>query len=91
MISKKCSAQTQERYKIYLDNPTENHKEEYKKARNKVKTIIRKAHADSWERFIGRIENDIYGRKTLAYKVMKTLNSNERENVQINAIEKKDG
>lgn len=75
-------------YKFFLNNPTENNKEKYREARNKVKSIIKKAHSDSWERFIGRIEHDLFGRQALAFKVMRSLNKNVRENVQINIIEK---
>ena len=33
------------------------------------------------------MEHNLYGRQTMAYKVMKTLNSSEREKICINMIE----
>ena len=33
------------------------------------------------------MEHDLYGRQTMAYKVMKTLNSSEREKIRINMVE----
>lgn len=83
-----CIKDKQKKYETYLNSPTEDNREEYKKARNVAKTIIKKAHTESWERFIGCIEHDLHGRQSLAYKVIKTLNKNERENIQINAIDK---
>ena len=84
-----CIKYKQKRFKMFLDRPTDENKEEYKKARNKAKAITKKAHIESWERFIGNIEHDLFGRQSLAYKVIKTLKRDERENVQINAVDEK--
>lgn len=43
-----------------------------------TKTIVRQAHKQSWERFISVIKHNVFG-KVMAYKVLKVLNRNERE------------
>jgi hypothetical protein len=57
---------------------------------NKAKTIVNKAHQESWERFIAMIENDVHGRQTLAYKVMRYLNSEERDTAKLDIIQEKE-
>lgn len=42
-------------------------------------------HCDS---FISNIINDVRGRQEMAYKVMKTLYTTEKDKVQINSINK---
>jgi len=45
----------------YLQNPNEENFETYKIKRNIAKTIVSKTHKKSWDRFISRIESDIFG------------------------------
>jgi predicted DsbA family dithiol-disulfide isomerase len=61
-------------YQKYLQNPSEENFETYKITRNIAKTIFSKTHKESWDRFISRIESDIFGEKSMAYKVLKHLN-----------------
>jgi hypothetical protein len=63
-----------EHYGKYLSNPLEVTKEEYNKVRNETKNLIRRAHGK-------------HGRQNIAFKVMKTLNSPERDTIQIKGIE----
>lgn len=74
-------------YKKYLQNPTLANEEEYKAIRNTAKDLTRKAHQQSWERFVSNIEHDIHGRQTMAYKVLKHLNANEKDTARIYPIE----
>ena len=76
----------QKEYKKYINDPTEENKDRYKRKRNIAKQLVREAHKDSWERFIANIENDIHGRQLIAYKVMKTINNSEKEQLRINVI-----
>jgi len=55
-------------YQKYLQNPSEENFETYKIKRNTAKTIVSKTHKDSWDRFISRIEYDIFGEQSMAYK-----------------------
>lgn len=48
--------------------------------------MVREAHKTSWETFISRTEEDVHGRQEVAYKVMKYLNKEERDTVQLNII-----
>ena len=48
-------------YQKYLQNPNEENLETYKIKRNVAKTISSKTHKESWDRFISRIESDIFG------------------------------
>ncbi|KAJ4443242.1 hypothetical protein ANN_04910 [Periplaneta americana] len=58
----------------------------YKKQCAIVKKEIRKLKRESWEKFIADIEYDVQGRQTNAYKVLKKLNRNEKDDIQINPI-----
>jgi hypothetical protein len=44
------------------------------------------AHQESWEKFISITEHDVHGRQQIAYKVIKSLNSAQRDTAQINNI-----
>jgi PHP family Zn ribbon phosphoesterase len=48
-------------YQKYLQNPSEENLETYKIKRNITKTIVSKTHKECWDRFISRIESDIFG------------------------------
>ena len=60
--------------------------ESYREKRNRSKSIIRIVHNESWQIFVSNTENDIHGRQNMAYKVMKHMNKNERDAVDINVI-----
>lgn len=62
-------------------------KYDYKQKRNYCKHIIRQAHEESWNRFISDIEADVHGRQMIAFKIMKTLNKEEKDQIMINSIE----
>jgi len=74
-------------YQIYLQNPSEENFETYKIRRNIAKTIVSKTHKESWDRFISRIETDIFGEQSMAYKVLKHLNRTNKDTIEINNIE----
>ena len=61
-------------YQKYLQNPDEENFETYKIKRNIAKTIVSKTHKESWDSFISRIESNIFGEQSMAYKVLKHLN-----------------
>ena len=64
-------------YLKFLQMPTEENRNIYKEKRNVAKAKIREAHEKSWNRFINVVEEDTFGRQTLAFKVMKSLNAEE--------------
>jgi len=74
-------------YQKYLQNPSEENLETYKIKRNIVKTIVSKTHKEFWDRFISRIESDIFGEQSMAYEVLKHVNQTNRDTVEINNIE----
>ena len=71
----------------YLQNPNEENFATYKIKRNIVKTIISKTHKESWGRFISRIESDIFGEQSMAYKVLKHRNRTNKVTIEITNIE----
>ena len=68
-------------YQKYLQNPSEENLETYKIKRNIVKTIVSKTHKEFWDRFISRIESDIFGEQSMAYEVLKHVNQTNRDTV----------
>ncbi|XP_039280839.1 uncharacterized protein LOC111056792 [Nilaparvata lugens] len=77
-------------YKQLLQSPTDQAKQNYRIKRNIAKTIVRKAHEDSWDRFISGIEDDLHGRQEVAYKLIKHLNSDVKEMAKIENIGKEE-
>ena len=71
-------------YQKYLQNHTEENFETYKIKRNTAKTIVSKTHNESWDRFISRIESDIFGEQSMAYKVLKHLNRTNKDTIKMN-------
>ena len=61
-------------YLKYLQKPSEENFETYKIKKNIAKIIASKTHKESWDRFISRIEFDIFGEQSMASKVLKHLN-----------------
>jgi len=55
--------------------------------RNTAKTIFSKTHRESWDRFISRIEADIFGEQSMAYKALKHLNQTSKDTIEINNID----
>lgn len=78
-----------EAYKKMLQLNTEETKEIYKQKRNYSKILVTKAHQESWDRFVSNIENDIHGRQEIAYKIMRHLNTEEKDNAELNIIKEK--
>jgi hypothetical protein len=50
-------------------------------------TTVSKTHKESWDRFISRIETDIFGEQSMAYKVFKHLSRTNKDTTEINNIE----
>lgn len=73
-------------YNEYLQKNSIEAKEQYHKIRNETKAIVRKAHRTSWDMFINRVEHDVHGRQEIAFKLMKHLNREERDTVNLNII-----
>ena len=74
-------------YQRYLQTPSEENFETYKTERNIAKKIVSKTHKESWDRFISRIDTDIFGEQSMAYKVLKHLNRTNKDTMEINNIE----
>ena len=77
-------------YLNFLQKKTGEAEELYKTKRNFAKDIIRKAHQNSWDKFISDIEHDVHGRQTMAYKFIRNLNNDERDRANIDTIEVKE-
>lgn len=73
-------------YLNYLNTRSDTDYINYKKQCAIVKKEIRKLKRESWEKFIADIEYDVQGRQTNAYKVLKKLNRDEKDDIQINPI-----
>ena len=76
-------------YQKYLQNPRKENHEIYKTKRNTAEIIVSKAHKESWDRFICKIEADIFGEPNTAYKVLKHLNRTKKDTIENNNIEDK--
>lgn len=53
---------------------------------NITRKVTRKANQDSWDCFISQWEHDIHGWRTVAHKIMRHLNSAERDIARLNVI-----
>jgi len=73
-------------YLRYLTTRLETDKIEYNRLAAIVKRETRKIKRQCWETFVSRIEHDLQGRQLNAYKIMKNLNSTEKDNLQFNPI-----
>ena len=82
----KCHWNKQTAYQKYLQNPSEENFETYKIKRNIAETTVSKTHKESWDRFISRIESDIFGEKNMAVKALKHLNRTNKNTTEINNI-----
>jgi hypothetical protein len=51
-----------------------------------VKKEVRLVKRRSWETLVSRTENGVHGRQTKAYKILKELNKNKRDNLELNPI-----
>ena len=80
----------QRAYLNKINHPSEINDEIYRQKRNYCKQITRTAHEESWDRFISTIEADIHGRQNIAYKVMRSMNSEEKDRLMINNIKKEE-
>jgi hypothetical protein len=48
--------------------------------------MVRKAHQESWDKFVSEIEHDIHGRQVLACKVMRHLSCESQDTARLNVI-----
>jgi len=51
-----------------------------------VKRETRKIKRQCWETFVSSIEHDLQRRQINAYKIIKNLNRNAKDNLQLNPI-----
>jgi hypothetical protein len=51
-----------------------------------VKKEVRRVKRRSWETFVSKIEHGVHGRQTQAYKLLKDLNKNERDKLELKPI-----
>lgn len=49
--------------------------------------VFRKIHQDWRAQFISKTAHDLHGRNQFAYKIMRTLNNNERDSAKLNCID----
>ena len=50
-------------------------------------TVVCRTRKESWDRFICRIESDVFGEQNMAYKVLKHLSQTNEDTIEINNIE----
>lgn len=79
--------ENQESYRRYLSQSTIQTREEYKQIRNETKKSVKQAHKKLWKRFVARIEHDVNGSQSTAYQVIKTLNKEEKDIINIQMID----
>lgn len=77
----------QKAYLRYIQSRKDEDWNNYKTARNATNILRRQAHQESWDTFISRVEDDIHGRQTFAYKIIKHLNKTEKDTAGINVIQ----
>ena len=70
----------------FLQWQTDEAREIYRRKRNEVKIIVRKVHQEFWDIFISTVDHDVHGRQMMAYKVLKHLDSEERDVANLNII-----
>jgi len=68
-------------YLQYLTTRSETDKLEYKWLVAIVKREKRKIKRQCWETLVSRIEHDLHGRQTNAYKIIRNLNRTEKDNL----------
>jgi hypothetical protein len=73
-------------YLKYLQTKSYVDRTEYKRKCAIEKREVRKLNRESWDNYISNIEYDVHGAQDTAYKVMKHLNSTERDTAFINNI-----
>lgn len=73
-------------YLKYLNLKTDENLIEYKKLSAIVRREVRKIKRTSWEKYISDIEHDVHGRQDKAYKILKHLNNQTRDNLKLNLI-----
>lgn len=70
-----------------LSNPNDlEYRIDYKRKSDLVKREVRKVKKENWERCVSEIEYDIHGSQNKAYKIMKHLNKDARDTIQLNTI-----
>jgi endonuclease/exonuclease/phosphatase family metal-dependent hydrolase len=84
----KAIADKKDAYKRALQQNTDESKQNYRSKRNIARAIIRRAHKESWEAFIRKVEEDLHGRQQVAYKIMKHLNKTEKDTARLNVVSK---
>lgn len=87
---KEALQEKQRAYLHYLQTKSDESLENYRIKRNLAKSIVRQANQASWDKFISVLENDVHGRQQCAYKVLKFLNKDEKDNAFLNVIPGKD-
>jgi hypothetical protein len=57
-----------------------------KQKRNTAKSKVQGACIESWDRFVCRIDDGVYGNENSAFKLIKYLNRKKKDVAQINVI-----
>lgn len=77
-------------YLKYIQSKSEDDRTEYKYRSAIAKKEVRKLKRLSWDNYISNIEYDCHGSQDIAYKILKHLNSTEKDTVKINNITEKE-
>lgn len=76
-------------YLRYKNLRTQESHEEYKKTRNKTKTLIRRIKREHWVTFSKRMESDFYGLQKQIWRMIRQQKAEMRELIEINHIDEK--
>lgn len=75
----KATQNKKDAYLKWLSNRTLENREKYREAIRETKRIRKQLTQTRWNTFISRIEHDVHGRQTIAYKIFKHVNKEERD------------
>lgn len=82
----KLISEKKKEYLNYLNKKTTESLIEYKRKCAIVRREVRKIKRTTWEKYVSDIEHDVHGKQVKAYKIMKYLNNDNRENLKLNPI-----
>ena len=87
---KQLIKEKKEAYLNFLSNRTDVNRTEYKYRCALVRKAVRKHKRNSWEKYVADLEHDVWGRQEKAYKILKYLNNEEKDNLQLNCIKEQE-
>lgn len=75
-----------EAYLKFLHTASSEDRADYKMKSAIVKRETRKLNREHWNRYVANLEYDVHGKQDKAFKILKNLNKEMKDNVQLNPI-----